>query len=151
MIWRRTLCLFLGGVSFWVPTTTVELATRHELNGIVGTLVPPAALLAAYLLLRRHIRLKSAALWMLAGTYLLGPLFMMVGWTALGGGFASSLNGRNDPAYLALACVFPPLTLVLAGYDGTLLGVLLVTLLMPLVQWWSNRRDASGLRAHAPV
>jgi hypothetical protein len=72
---------------------TIELATRHELNGILGTLVPPAVLFAVYLLLRSHIGLKNAAFWMLAGTYLLGPLFMMVGWTALGG---DSLRGSVD-------------------------------------------------------
>jgi hypothetical protein len=133
--------VLLGGACFWVPTMTIELATRHELNGILGTLVPPAVLFAVYLLLRSHIGLKNAAFWMLAGTYLLGPLFMMVGWTALGGGFASRLGGQNDATYLVFACVFPPLTLVLAGYDGTLFGLLLATLLMPLLQRWSNKRD----------
>ena len=147
MALRRIFCLVCGGVCFWMPTTIVEMVTRRELNPALGTFLPPAALLLAYLLfVRRTLGLRNAALWMLAGVSILGPLFMGAAWTALGAGFAT-LHDRTGFAYLALGCLIPPITLVLAGYDGTLFGVLLATLLMPLAQWQMNRREAHSFGA----
>jgi len=148
MALRRILCVVLGGVCFWMPTAVIEIVTRRELRPAVGTFVPPVALLTGYFLLRRRVRLKNAALWMLAGVFTLGPLFMMAGATALGAGFGQ-FAGWQDLGYFALECVVPPLTLVLAGYDGTFFGLLLATALMPLIQWWINRRDAA--RPHSPA
>lgn len=128
--WGRIICFVLGGFCFWAPTTVIHILTRRDLNLVVATVLPPAALLGAYFGLRRHIQLKNAALWMLAGLYVLGPIFIMAGWTPLRGGFYIPLAGWRDFVYLALICFVPPFTLVLAGYDGTMFGMLAATVLM---------------------
>lgn len=139
MIWRRVLSVFLGGVSFWTLTTALELLTRRELNLLVGTFVPAIALVSVYLLLRRRLGMRHAGLWMLAGVFLLGPLYCMVGSSAFGGGFVIG-NKWENLRFLLIASFVPPLTLELASYDGTLFGVLLVALLLPIVQWRINKR-----------
>ncbi|HEX6533667.1 MAG TPA: hypothetical protein VF041_03665 [Gemmatimonadaceae bacterium] len=123
--WRRSTDLLLGGVSFWAPVTLFELVTR-EFSLAVATLVPFAGELAIYLLAARRRRSDAAglALWMLAGIFLLGPLFMSIGAAAFGGGFALPLQWR-DLAYLVLLSLFPPGALMLAGYEGVVFGMVL--------------------------
>ena len=139
---KRILCVVLGGICFWTPTSLIEIVTRHELNLATATLLPPALLVLTYIGLRTRLGVKRSGLWMLAGVYVLGPIFMMAAWTPLRGGFHISFGSVRDWLYLGLMCVVPPFTLVLAGYDGTLFGVLLATLLMPLLQWWTDKRGA---------
>jgi hypothetical protein len=50
---KNGAALLFGGLSFWAPTVGVELITRRELNPVVGTILPPAAVMCAYLLLQR--------------------------------------------------------------------------------------------------
>jgi hypothetical protein len=149
MLWlRRVLCLLAGGVSFWALTTLFELLARREPTLVGGTLIPPCALGLAYLLARPRLRLRYAALWMLAGVFLLGPCFWMVGRTAFGGGFAHSV-GYENARLLAEATLIPPVMLILAGYNGTLFGLLIAAILMPLAQWRSGRRRKSAENTHA--
>jgi uncharacterized membrane protein YgdD (TMEM256/DUF423 family) len=61
---------------------------------------------------------------MLAGLYLLGPLFMEIDFTVRGAG-VSQFHGWRDVGFLLLCSVFPPATLMLATYQMTLLGVIL--------------------------
>jgi len=141
---RRILCFLLGGACFWTPTTVIQVLTRRDLNLVVATLVPLAALLSVYFGLRRSIRLKNTALWMLAGTYILGPIFIMTAWIPLHGGFYVPLTGWKDFAYLALLCLVPPFTLVLAGYDSTMFGMLAITVVMIVINRKLETVDAGG-------
>lgn len=81
--------MLLGGMSFWVPVTILDLVTR-EFSLAAATLVPFVGELAIYLLVARRRRSDAAALalWMLAGIFLLGPLFIWVAVMPFGGGFA---------------------------------------------------------------
>jgi hypothetical protein len=72
----------------------------------------------------------------------------MAGATALGGGFAQGTTWENI-RLLAVATVFPPVALVLAGYNITLFGVLLATLLVPIVEWQVNKREYKTTRPAA--
>jgi hypothetical protein len=140
MLRQRVDLILLGGAAFWVPTTAIELVTRQELNILIGTFLGPAALLSTYLGLalwrRRDIR---AYLWMLIGLYSLGSWFMFIAFTRSGGGFAS-IHRFADVYILFLSTVVPILTLVFSGYDGTLCGVLLITVLLPCVHYLLSRR-----------
>ncbi len=149
MVWlRRLLCALAGGVSFWAFTTLFELLARREAGLAAGTLVPPCALGVVYLLARPKLRLRYAALWMLAGVFLLGPWLWMAGRTVFGGGFASPV-GSGSLRLLVEASLIPPMTFILAGYSGTLFGLLIATVLMPLLQWKANARGKPTRDAHA--
>ena len=140
MITRRLKLILLGGAAFWAPTTLIEIVTRQELNIVIGTFLGPAALLSTYLVLtlwrRRDVH---AYVWMLVGLYALGTWFMFVAFSTRGGGFATPGVLRHLE-HLLLSTVIPFLTLVYSGYDGTLFGVLLTTVLLPSVHYFLRRR-----------
>ena len=136
------VCVLVGGASFWTLTTVIEVLTRRELNLAVGTLVPLAGFLPAYFLVRQRSHLRNTALWMLVGVFVLGPLYWMVGRTAFSGGFTQP-TGWESLLLLVVAFLFPPTMFVLAGYEGTLFALLLVTVLIPVLQWQNNRRNTS--------
>jgi hypothetical protein len=141
MLRQRVELILLGGAAFWAPTIAIELVTGRDLNLLVATLLGPTVLASIYVGLalwrRRGIR---AYLWMLIGLYSLGSWFMYIAFTPSGGGFAS-IHRFADLYILFLSTVVPILTLVFSGYDGTLFGVLLITVLLPCVHYFLRRRS----------
>ncbi len=117
--------LTIGGLVFWAPTVTIELVTKRELPLPISSVVPLVSMLLGYLAIRRSaaVRARSLAIWMLAGIYMLGPVMMLIGWKDLGGSGIRAFNITS----LAVASIFPLMTLYMAGPDGTLFAVLLVT------------------------
>lgn len=132
----------LGGVSFWLPVTAIEILKRGEIGAILGTMLPFSTQLGCYFFGRRCLG-KPLAIPMLAGLYLLGPLFIMIGATAQHAGF-SQFQGWRDFGYLLLSSVFPPATLMLATYQMTLLGVILSSAFMLLLHF--KYEKAAGLQ-----
>jgi hypothetical protein len=129
----------LGGASFWAPTVAIELITGRELSPLVGTVLPSATLLAAYLvagLPGRPLRGKWTSLVMLAGVYTMGPAMMTIGWTRLGG------STQIDIAHLIVASLLPIFTLYMAGPDVTLFGVLLATAALITIHVGTERRSS---------
>lgn len=124
----------------------IQLLTHRELNLAVATFVPSAALLSAYFGLRKRIGLKNVALWMLGGVYVLGPIFVMVALIPLRGGFYAFVGWR-DFAYLVLMCLVPFFSLVWAGYDSTLFGMLAITAVMIVINWKLERRPGADRNA----
>jgi hypothetical protein len=129
----------VGAIAFWLPTTIIHLVTRRELNGLLGTFLGPALLVLIYVGFRlsRLVRVR-AYIWMLVGLYMFGPWFMFVGFMPFGGGFARAM-GPLEWYYLALSSLLPPMTLLYSGYDGTLFGVLLVTIALPSLHYLQRR------------
>jgi hypothetical protein len=72
---------------------------------------------------------------MLLGVWYLGPTMIMLGQTFEGAGFR---HVQTLP-FWAVATVFPPLTLMLAGYDLTVTGLLLATIFLVLAYWIVER------------
>ena len=141
-MWRsRVLAVMLGGLSFWTPTTVVELVTGRELSIVVGTLVPPAALLLCYLFVRRRYRSGGVflSLWMLLGVFVAGPLMMMIGATSHGGGFSRPF-GWDALMLLLTSTLIPIITVVMSSYDVTVLGLFFATVAMIIIHLAIERR-----------
>jgi hypothetical protein len=128
---RTVFIVLFGAISFWAPTTVIELVTRRELSLVVGSTVPVASILVAYAVTIRWnaVRGRYVSLWMLLGIWLFGPSFMMLGASALGGGF-TALGGIRSIWILLVSTFMPIFTFVWATYDVTLLSLLCATLIL---------------------
>jgi hypothetical protein len=107
----------------------------------VITFLLPTTFLLAYLVGRRFAvkrDFKWAGPAMLLGVWLTGGLFMMVAATVSGGGFASR-DGLRSSLSLIFFSMFPPVTYVMATYDGSLLALIAVTVGALLI--WGIRRQ----------
>jgi hypothetical protein len=89
-----------------------------------------------------------AALFVLLGIWLFGPLMMSVGWTFIGAGF-SKPGGWH--LVLMGTALFPLLTFMMSAYDGTLGALLLTTALIPLLPAIHSLIDRRRLRDGAAV
>lgn len=136
-VWsRRGKLLLLGALSFWLPDVLLHAARGYSFAGLDAIFLSvglPLAFFPAYLWAKRlYGKSVLAAPWMLLGVWLLGGFFMQVGASFSGGGFAA--GALSDLTVLLLLCFFPPATFIMATYDGSLFGLLLVTLLA-VVAW----------------
>ena len=141
--------MLAGAIGFWLPDTLLHALRGHEFNGRdvgIVTGVSPATLLITFLLLKRAGRgapQKSVGLPLLAGIWLFGGLFMMVGASLSGGGFMSP-DGARSVVMTILLSAAPPYTFILATYDGALGALLLVTAVAFIV--WIIQRCGILLR-----
>lgn len=134
--------ILLGALSFWGPELLIYTWTRRETTWGLITFLLPGTLLVAYFLALFFRRAKpkhpSAAIFMLVGVWFFGSSAMLVGATLLGGGF----HGGSSGALVALLLgLLPPYTFIMATYDGSLLGLLLATALMPACHFAFERRS----------
>jgi hypothetical protein len=138
------LSAVVGSAGFWAPSIILYAFKGAELSlfrrWVVLAAVQPLTTLATFMTMRFLRRGSSnpsiCAKWMLLGIWILGPFCMVTGFTVGGGGFA------NDGAWLDLllaTVLFPLLTPWLSLYDGSIVGLLLSSLLLAA--------EASGLRA----
>jgi hypothetical protein len=123
---------------FWGPSLLVY-ALREPLASSVDvwamTIGLPLVALLGFAVARRWRKGREFAMaWrMLLGVWALGPLFMMVGSSFAGGGFARP-EGNPWRDLSVMMAVFPMVTFSMAGYYGALLGLVLVTLGLPVAQ-----------------
>jgi hypothetical protein len=80
---------------------------------------------------------KHVGLPLLAGVWLFGGFFMLVGASFSGGGFTSA----RESVTTILLSIFPMYTFIMATYDGALLALLLVTGAI-LLGWLFERSDS---------
>ncbi len=141
---RSLLITILGGISFWLPVTLIELMTKSELSIVVGSLLPPTTLLLCYFFARRnHVYAgRSISLWMLLGVYVLGPSFMMIGAGPRHVG-SPQLRGWSDVKLLLICSLIPIITVGMSFYDGTVFGLLSATVLMLIIHFTSERKSAT--------
>ncbi len=141
--WRAAL---LAGVAFWLPDVLYHYLARSEpTTGAIWalTLIMPSAVAFAYFMGGNNAQggARSRSFSMLLGVWYLGPTMIILGQTFGGAGFR---NIQTLP-FWAVATVFPPLTLMLAGYDLTVPGLLLATIFLVLAYRIVERpRKASG-------
>ncbi len=129
--------IFVGGAAFWSPDVLLHAYRGYGFSGrdsLLLSVLLPWALVACYgiLLWLRGGRgiAPSIAFFMLVGVWILGSLGMMIGASFSGGGFA--MPGAEVWVVIALG-ILPPYTFIMATYDGSLLGLLVATVLMVLM------------------
>ena len=127
----------LGAVAFWVPSLAFYLKRANRFSGIdvviLSALLPIitcCVLAIALARIRRDANRRVAVISAIAGVWIFGPLMMTIGWSSSGAGF-------SKPDGLAVALIgtalFPLMTLMMATYDGTLFGVILTSVFLPLL------------------
>jgi len=137
--WRVKKLMLLGAVGFWLPDTVwhATRATKFDRWDVRGiTLLMPLTLLGTYLLARRKHRIeaKKWSGWpLMAGVWLLGGLFMLVGASFSGGGFVGP-DGVLGSAAVLLLSFLPPYVFIMATYDGSL-GALLGVSVAAVLIW----------------
>jgi hypothetical protein len=130
--WPRAFRLMaLGAIGFWLPDTLLHAWRRYNFNNRdvwAVSVICPLTLLATLFLCRwlDNTPRKRVGLSLIAGVWIFGGLFMMTGASFAGGGFASP-DGLKGAAMNTLLSVVPIYTFILATYDGSLFGLLLVT------------------------
>jgi hypothetical protein len=142
--WSLVLRLMLlGAVGFWLPDVLLHASRGYNFNSRDVwhvTAAAPLTLFVTFLLAKRTTkgaRHSQVGPSMLAGVWLLGGISILLGASFSGGGFTSP-----DGRWLALTIllsVFPPYTLIMATYDGTLGALLLVTAVALIV--WATQRS----------
>ena len=145
---RRGKLLLLGALSFWLLDVLLHALERYDFFGLdvwFLTAAMPMLFFAAHFGAKRFYgKSVLVAPWMLLGVWLLGNLFMMMGVSFSGGGFA--VGPFRDIAVMLLLSLLPPSTFMLATYDGSLFALLLVTALA-VVLWILE----AARRAYHPV
>ncbi len=138
--------VLIGGVAFWTPDILIPPTRRGATVDVIGvfplTVLLPAVLVAVYFLIGRYATVDepapSVALLFGIGVWLLGPLSMMLAWTPVGAGF-STRSSPSGAGYMLLCSVFPPGTLLMSAYDGSVLALILASLLMLLMHFRFER------------
>jgi hypothetical protein len=124
----------LGGGAFWIPEILLYAYHRTELDRGLITVLLPAAFLSTYVVVQfarpKESAKPSAAVFMLLGAWICGPLAISIGMTLLGAGFAA--HPVLTLLSVLLGTVVPLYTFIMATYDGSLYALFLVTVIMPL-------------------
>jgi hypothetical protein len=130
--WSRLIKLsLLGAVGFWLPDVLLHAVRGCNFNARdvrIVTAVAPLTVLITFLLAKRLGKgapNKQVGPPMIAGVWLFGGLFMVVGASFAGGGFVSSNGGQS--VVVLLLSIIPVYTFIMATYDGALGALLLVT------------------------
>lgn len=125
-----------GSAAFWLPNIVLHVLKGPDASfshwGLLASLqafTTVATLLATFFFWSEGISLRRIASWMLLGIWVLGPVWLSINSTFTGGGFAS--EGGWLSVLLAIL-LFPMTTLILSVYDGSILSLLIITLLLGL-------------------
>ncbi|HEX7422466.1 MAG TPA: hypothetical protein VF311_01075 [Terriglobales bacterium] len=149
----RIISVLIGALAFWIPVLLLEGLSKGRYSITIVNVLPVVCAACLYWLLRRgHFgKLKALSLYMLAGIYLLGPLSITIAGSAFGGGF-TQLTGRHDALWLVLASIVSPLAMVMAGYNGTIFGLLGITIIFILAAAMKSQTsdESRTLVANAP-
>lgn len=121
----------IGALSFWLPDLLLHCLIRMY-KGIdsfwILTLTLPATFAAAYIFTGRPAEkkgFKHVGVAMVLGVWATGGIFILFEWSLLGGPAFS--GGFQNKLMVVLLSVFPPVTFFYSAYDGSLLGLLLLT------------------------
>ena len=127
----------LGALAFWAPDVFIHAIRRYAFSGLDVLIVTVLSPLTLFFVLFRSLTLFQlqagrSAIRMLIGIWVLGGLFMMIGASFSGGGFAGP--GIRETLSLILMSLLPIYTFMMATYDGSL-GALILTSLALLFMW----------------
>lgn len=128
---KTVLFMGVGSTAFWLPDLIVHAIAGSNFDKRqlwVVTAISPISLLVTYIILRPRAELsglRHVGVAMLCGVWLLGGVFMFAASSFAGSGFARLDSG----SMLLLLCSFlPPVTCMMATYDGSLFALLGATL-----------------------
>ena len=119
----RIILVITGALSFWIPALLTPFFLAGALGNITQNVVAVVCATGVYLLLRSW-GAKQVAIHMLVGMYVLCPLLISLEAQILGSTHAPPVTSRTDILWLLISCVFPPMTLLWAGYAGAFFGLL---------------------------
>jgi hypothetical protein len=120
----------IGALSFWLPDLLIEWLVRRSLIQAwwVPTLVLPTTFAAAYIFAGRRAEkkgIKHVGVAMLLGVWCTGGPFILFEWSLIGGPPLS--GGVLNKLIVVVMSVLPPVSVFLSAYDGSLPGLLLLT------------------------
>ncbi|MBI4479920.1 MAG: hypothetical protein HY651_07835 [Acidobacteria bacterium] len=141
----RFLLMVCGATMFWGPVTIATFLTKRELSIFWGTSLSSTFFLLSYLLLRRKSSqlVRSNLLWMLWGVFLLGGLFSMIAFTAMGAGFYG-LHGWEVVRMFLIALIPGWIALYGSIGMGTLPGLLLISALTAVIHLKLERKEPTN-------
>jgi hypothetical protein len=121
----------IGAISFWLPDFLLHVLFRMyseagELWYVMFVL--PIAFAAAYIRVCRRADkngFKYPGVAMFLGVWFTGGLFIMLEWNIVGG--PAWPGGFQNNLMWAIMCLFPPITAFMSAYDGSLPGLLALT------------------------
>lgn len=140
--WQTIKLMICGAFSFWLPDVLWHAIRGSRFNrpDIIGlTVLLPAMLLAAHILLKRHHPNESGKNlgWLLlTGVWLLGGPFMGIAASFSGGGFAGAY-GFFGGVKIGLISLLPIFTIDMATYDGSLWALSIVCLAALFMRGWT--------------
>jgi hypothetical protein len=143
----------LGAIAFWLPDVLVHALRRCDFDGrdvrIVTIACPVTTLIAFFVAKRTDKTDPSQSVFpaLVAGVWLFGGLFMLVGASFAGGGLLAPDGARGAMFWILLSLV-PIYTFIMATYDGALAALLLVTAFA--VPIWLVERSGILLRFSGP-
>jgi hypothetical protein len=124
--WRPAL---IGGLLFWCPDVLRSYFVKSEPSAAaigVLTFLMPLVVIAGYLIMRRNPQTEASArieTSILLGIWILGPTMVGIAQTFQGVGF----RFIGTLPVVIFATIFPPVLLIMAGYDLSIFALLLAT------------------------
>jgi len=155
----RTKYFLLGAAAFWVPDVVIAAFTREAsiehwylANPIfVASVCLTYAGICKMSARIRSTRTISEAFYMLVGIYVLAPLFMLHEQAVVTSRLPPFHTWR-DWSYMILSSFFPPLILIMSGYDGSTFALLFVTVFLIVAdQTWEKRRRKLAVPLSVPI
>lgn len=134
--------MILGAFSFWLPDVLWHAIRGSKFNGrdaIALTVALPLTLLIVFVFLKRRLPSepsKSAGWPLVAGVWLLGGSFIVIGASFSGGGFVGP-DGFLGGVRTILISVLPIFTIDMATYDGSLGALFIVSVAALLIWVWT--------------
>ena len=134
---RVVKLMILGAVGFWLPDTIWHAVKGMNFNGAdvrAITLTMPLTLLGTYVLARgwqRKEPRQSVGWPLMAGVWLLGGVFITIGASFSGSGFAGP-EGLRGAVIVLLLSIVPIYLFIMATYDGSLAALFGVSILAAL-------------------
>jgi len=137
----------IGAFSFWFPDLVIHVLARmyaavNQAWYIMFAL--PVTFAIAYFVARGAAEIKGfrhAGVAMFLGVWCTGGLFIMFEWSVVGG--PPWPDGMQNVMMWAIMCLFPPVTAFMSAYDGSLPGLVLLTIGAPL--FWGFRAGATHI------
>lgn len=127
----------VGSFTFWLPSVILHASKEDDFSfrhstalayvQILSTLV---ALVGIWFLRGRITAPRKIAAWMLLGIWMLGPLWLFINATFIGGGFAKEGGWLGVIISILL---FPVMTPLLSVYEGSIACLGVITLVLGLV------------------
>ena len=125
--------LIAGGTAFWLPAIVLAAVLNENVSWFALNSI---SLLGMALLGIASVSLNKSPkwIWTLVGVYVLGPIAMLAPSVFFHTSNAAIVPGEK--IWIVLFCLFPPMTLWMATLNGMIFAVVIVTIALPLLEWY---------------